>query len=348
MRLDSLRALSPTRHAHGQRFPVTLVTSIAGMFALALGVFLLPEASRTLRLGLVLGGLVVLLFALDRGLTRLFKAPVEKVLLFAVAWLALVGFLAIFADLLPLSESLNPGNTLHEPTLAPPNLLSDHPLGTDRQGLDLLGGLAYGARISLTVGLGATMLGGLVGVVIGLSAGFLRGRVDRLIGYLTDSMLAFPPLILLLAVVAVVKPSTLVMTCALGVLTIPSYTRLARANTLALAHREFVLTSQAMGATRRRIVFRELFPNVFWPLVSYSIVVVAAMITAEASLSYLGLSIQRPFPTWGNMIAAGQDSFDIYPHLVLIPGAAMFFTVLALNAVGERLQASYSMTNRNR
>lgn len=328
--------------------PTLVVMVLLGCSGVALGAVLLVEYIAPVRAVAVLAGLVLLFLGLELTLTRLLKRPVQMAWLLSVSWLAVIAFLAVFADVLPFKEAMNPGKTLLEPAMASPDLLSGHPLGTDRHGLDLLGGLAYGARVSLTVGLGATVLGGLVGVVIGLMAGYLRGRFDAIVGLMTDSMLAFPPLILLLAVVAVLKPSVFIVTCALGLLTVPGYTRLARAHTLALAPREFVLTARAMGAKRSRIILHELFPNVFWPLVSYSIIVVAAMIVSEASLSYLGLSVQRPTPTWGNMIAAGQDAFQSHPHLVLVPGTVMFLTVLALNSVGEKLQSRFSGTERNR
>lgn len=272
---------------------------------------------------------------------------VAPVLLLAIGWLAMIAFMALLAGVLPFSESLDPGRTLREPALAPPDLSAAHPLGTDRHGLDLLGGLAHGAKVSLTVGIGATVLGGIVGGAIGMAAGFLRGRFEAVVNLLTDSMLAFPPLILLIAVVAVLDPSITVVTCALAVLTVPSYVRLARAYTITLAPREFVLAARAMGARRWRIVTFELLPNIFWPLVSFSMVVVAAMIVAEASLSYLGLSVQRPTPTWGNMIAAGQDTVQTTPHLVVVPAMAMFLTVLAMNTVGEALQGRFSGPSRN-
>lgn len=327
--------------------PILCVFAVLGFGAVALGAVLLGGTSWLIRTALVLGGLGVLGVGADIGITRVVKKPVNMTLLLALIWLTVVGFLAVFADILPFAESLDPSKTLFGPTLTPPDLFSSHPLGTDRHGLDILGGLARGARVSLTVGLGATAIGGLLGVVVGVAAGYFRGRFDAVVSLMIDSMLAFPPLILLIAVVAVLQPTIPVVTLSLALLTIPSFVRIGRANTIALAPREFILTARAMGATRRRIIGRELFPNVFWPLVSYSMVVVAAMIVAEASLSYLGLSIQRPTPTWGNMIAAGQDSIQDFPHLVLVPGVTMFLTVLSLNSVGERMRSRFSNAGRN-
>jgi peptide/nickel transport system permease protein len=257
----------------------------------------------------------------------------------AVAWMVLLIGAAALADVLPLAEAREPSRTLYEPTLARPDLFSEHPLGTDRQGLDILGQLLYGARVSLIVGIGAVIIGGVVGGVIGLVAGFFRGKVDAVVGFVTDSMLAFPPLILLLGMVAMLEPSVRNVTVALAVLSIPTYVRLSRANTLVFAEREFVLTARAMGARSRRLLFRELAPNVAPSLVSYGFIVVGVLIVAEAALSFLGLSIQRPDPTWGNMIAAGQGDIERHPYLVFVPATVLFLTVFSLNRIGEKARS---------
>lgn len=327
--------------------PMGILATVLGVAGLVIGIGTSLPVPGLLRAIAGLAGALLLKVGVSTILaSRGSKVTVSTVL--AIGWVVIVVGLAVFVDLLPIKESSDPSVTLLEPVMATPNLFSAHPLGTDRHGLDILGGLAYGARVSLIVGLGATVLGGLVGIAIGLTAGYVRGWTDRITSVITDAMLAFPALILLLAVVAVLKPSVLVVTCALALLTVPSFVRLARANTMSLSHSEFVLNARALGARRSRVLIRELFPNVIWPLMSYSVIVVSAMIVAEAALSYLGLSIQRPNPTWGNMIAAGQDSFQRYPHLVLVPGIAMFLTVLALNAIGEHLLARYSTSSRNR
>lgn len=254
---------------------------------------------------------------------------------FAAAWLALVLVTAFTVDLLPLSEFIDPGEALATPSRLRPDLVSAHPLGTDSQGLDILGGVIYGARISLQVSLLAVLVGGVIGGFIGMVAGLYQGKVDRLIGTLTDSVLAFPPLILLLAAVTFLSPSVTTIGLALAMVTVPAYVRLARANTLTLVEREFIAAARLMGASDSRLIVRELLPNIVRPVVAYSFVIVAVLIVAEASLSYLGVGIARPTPTWGNMIAAGQQEYERNPHLVFAPGLVMFLTVFALNQVGD-------------
>jgi peptide/nickel transport system permease protein len=153
-------------------------------------------------------------------------------------------------------------------------------------------------------------------------------------------------LILLLALAAVITPSISNITAVLGILAIPAFFRLTRANALVVSQQNFVLAAKSLGANRIRILTRELLPNVAMSALSYAFVVVAVLIVAEASLSFLGLSIQRPEPTWGNMIAAGQDDFDRYPFLVFVPGVFLFLTVLSLNQVGDWARGRWDTRSR--
>lgn len=253
----------------------------------------------------------------------------------AAGWIGLLVVCAIVADWLPLAESRDPSKTLLTPSMQPPNLFSEHPLGTDGQGLDILGGIVYGARVSLVVGIGGVLCGVLVGGAIGMIAGYLRGKTDTAVSVLSDTLLAFPPLILLMALVAVLEPNVRNVSIALGIMVVPTYIRLVRANTMRLANREFVTASRSLGAGGPRIMVKEIAPNLVLPVLSYSFMVVAVLIVAEASLSYLGLSIPRPEPTWGNMISAGQADFQEFPYVVLVPGAVLFLTVFSLNRIGE-------------
>jgi peptide/nickel transport system permease protein len=308
----------------------------AGAVVIVIGTMVLHDVSAVLRVVLVLGGLALIYRGGDLLGRWFFGESFDAALWFSLLWLGLVVAAAIAADWLPLAESRDVSQTLTTPTLLRPDLFSAHPLGTDRQGLDILGGIIYGARVSLIVALGAVAIGIVLGGVIGIAAGFYRGRTEGVVNVLTDAMLAFPPLILLLAVVAVLRPSVSTIMIALGVLSVPTYIRLSRASTMVFAQREFVLAARALGAKARRLIFRELLPNVALPVVSYAFIVVGALIVAEASLSFLGLSIRRPNPTWGNMIAAGQTDFDRHPHLVFAPGIVLFVTVFALNHVGDK------------
>ena len=324
--------------SHATRLMRVTFGLIGGVAAIVIGLMVLTDVNAGYRVLLTVGGLVLLFFAIDSA-GKLIRGPLfETGLWLSVVWVAIVGLSAAFADFLPISEAKDASATIFDgtQTLQRPDLLSAHPLGTDRQALDVLGGIIYGARVSLQVSVLAVAIGILVGGTIGVIAGFFKGRLDTGVGVLTDSLLAFPPLILLLALASVMDRSPRNMAIALAILGIPTYIRLARVNTMVFAEREFVLASRAMGASRRRIIFKELVPNVALPIFSYAFIIIAVLIVAEASLSFLGLGIQRPDPTWGNMIAAGQDDFDRHPHLVFAPGIAMFLTVFALNRVGEK------------
>lgn len=260
----------------------------------------------------------------------------------AFVWLGVVILGALIVDWLPLAEARDPSRALLNPSTEVPNLLSKFPLGTDAQGLDILGGVLYGARVSLVVGVGGVVIGALIGGILGLIAGYRGGWADRIVSILTDTLLAFPSLVLLIAIVTVLEPTLLNVTFALGVMVTPSYARLVRANAMSYAKREFVTAARSLGAGELRIMFREVAPNIVQSVFSYSFMMVAVLIVAEASLSYLGLSIPRPEPTWGNMIAAGQADFQTYPYLVGVPGIILFVTVLSLNQVGEAAGRKWS------
>lgn len=310
-----------------------------GALLVWVGLDTLSNASVWVQIPVTVLGLAAAFQGIDALLARIAGRPIDTGFWLAVVWVVGLVLLAIFADLLPLAESQDTGATLLETPRLRPDLFSEHPLGTDNQALDILGGVIYGARVSLQVSFLAVVIGMVGGGLLGIVAGYFRGKSDAAVGVFSDSLLAFPPLILLLAIVAAVEASTVNISLALALLSVPVYARLARASTLALAQREYVLAARAMGAKDWRIIAFELVPNVVRPLLSYSFVIIAVLIVAEASLSFLGVGIQRPTPTWGNMIAAGQDDLDRTPHLVFVPGAVMFVTVFALNKIGDRARA---------
>ncbi|MBF4479932.1 peptide/nickel transport system permease protein [Rhodococcus rhodochrous J3] len=259
----------------------------------------------------------------------------------SIVWLVLIIGAAIFASVLPLA----PYNVPIGPPRTPPNLDSlDTLLGTDTLGRSILSRVVYGAQVSLVIGAVAGLVGFLIGSFFGMIAGYFGKRVDAVISLLADAMLAFPPLILLLALASILTPSVRTILFGLGLLAIPSFIRLARANTLSWSSREFVRAAKNMGAGSGRILFREIMPNVLAPLASYMPIVIAALIVAEGSLSFLGLGIPPPQPSWGGMINDGKDAIATSPHLVFVPALVIFFTVFALNQVGDHLRTKYDRT----
>ena len=254
----------------------------------------------------------------------------------AIGWMIFVFAAAALASLLPLPS---PTDMDMLERRAPVSAV--HWLGTDGLGRDELARLIYGARISLIVGLCAPVIGITIGGALGMLAGYFRGRFETLVVGSMDVLLAFPPLILALAVTAFLGQSILNLTCILGVLGIPAFMRVARAATLTLARREFVIAAQALGATHARILLRELLPNVFLPLLAFFLLGVAVTIVVEGALSFLGLGVPPPISSWGSMIGEGRESLEVAPRLAFMPAIAMFLTVLSFNLVGDTLQGSY-------
>ncbi|MDE0727745.1 MAG: ABC transporter permease [Alphaproteobacteria bacterium] len=252
------------------------------------------------------------------------------------AWLSAIIFCAVFADLLPLM----PNDEMDFLSLgAPPRATEEHLLGTDLQGRDILSRVLYGARVSLTVGVVATGIGMTFGLMIGLLAGYYRGRIETSFNLIIDTVLAMPGLVVLLLASVIFGGSLTIVSLSLGVLLIPPFARISRANTLNFAQREFVVAAKAMGARDLRIIVMEILPNVVLPVAAYALVLVAAAIVIEGSLSFLGLSVPSPTPSWGGMIAEGRENLEDSPHVSFIPAAFMFLTVLSFNLVGDALRS---------
>ena len=252
----------------------------------------------------------------------------------AIGWLVFVCVVAAFANVLPL-----PSPTDMDMLERRAPFSAEHWLGTDGLGRDELSRLIHGARISLVVGVCAPVIGLVIGGALGMLAGYFRGRFESLVVGSMDVLLAFPPLILALAVTAYLGQSIFNLTLILGALSVPAFMRVARAATLTLARREFVIAAQALGATHARILLRELLPNVLLPLLAFFLLGVAVIIVVEGSLSFLGLGVPPPISSWGSMIGEGRECLDVAPRLAFLPAAAMFLTVLAFNLVGDTLRA---------
>ncbi|WP_019630323.1 ABC transporter permease [Actinomadura atramentaria] len=256
----------------------------------------------------------------------------------AAGWLALIVLAAALADLLPLSRPGDLGDAM--PGAGPS---AGHLLGTDDLGRDLLSRVIYGARVSLIVGFASIAVGLAVGGVLGLLAGYFRGWVDAVITAAANVLLAFPALVLGLAVVTFLGPSLPHVTLAISLLAIGPLTLMVRGATLMFSEREFVLASRLVGARTHRTVLREVLPNVVPSALSLGLVSVANAMVAEGGLSFLGLSVRPPDPTWGNMIAEGSAVLERTPAVALWPAVAMFLTVLSLNYVGDRLRGRFDV-----
>jgi ABC-type dipeptide/oligopeptide/nickel transport system permease subunit len=213
-----------------------------------------------------------------------------------------------------------------------------YPLGTDQVGRDVLSRLIHGARISLLVGVAAVIVSLAVGVTAGLVSGFLGGKVDTVIGTVVDVTLSFPQILLALAFVAALGPSLVTIIVVLGLTGWERYTRVVRAEVLALREKEFIEAARAIGVDRMRIIFRHVLPNTVPSIVVLSTLQVAQAILAEAALSFLGVGSGNAYPTWGQMISLGRDFVTVAWWLPTLPGLAILLTVLAINLVGDRLR----------
>ena len=311
---------------------------VIGVALLLIQLLVTYDGVAWLQVILTLGGIYGILTGVGQLIQAIFGSRVDPTVWISIVWLFIL-VLFVFLQAAGLFDSLEADFQDRE---RPPSFTTDEPLGTDRLGKSVMNQSIRGARISLIVGLGAVGIGLAVGSVIGLTAGYFRGVIEGTFNIFTDSILAFPALILLFSIVAIFGGSVLVITLALSVLSIPTVGRLSRANTLTFAAREFVTAAKAMGASNSRILFREIMPNVALPLASYAFIIVAVLIVAETSLAFLGVGIDPiSTPTWGNMIQEGRDPnlLEKAPHIVFVPGVMMFLTVLSLNRVGESLRA---------
>lgn len=254
-----------------------------------------------------------------------------------LAWLIVVVLLALCAPLLGLQD---PEEMDFEAIQA--TATGAHWLGTDTLGRDLLARTVHGARVSLFVGLTAPALGMGVGLVLGILAGYRRGRIDAVIVSAVDILLAIPALVLLLLVTLALDRTLTTISVTLGFLFVPWFTRITRANTLAIADREFIVAARAMGASDVRILLVEIFPNVVLPVLAFGFVAVAAAIVIEGGLSFLALSVPPPTPSWGGTISEGVEQLEEAPHVCLTPLVAMFLTVLSFNMVGDTLRQRFA------
>lgn len=254
-----------------------------------------------------------------------------------VVALATLALLALMAVLAPLVAPQDPLVQNREDRFQPPSI--GHAFGTDEFGRDILSRVIYGARISLLTGAVAVLIGASVGVPVGLVGGFVGGWVDALIMRVLDFLLAVPAILLAMVIIAVLGPGSFNAMLAVGVVAVPSFGRLARASTLTLREREFVVATRALGVGPAYLMFRTILLNALTPIVVQVAVTGAIAMLLEAALSFLGLGTQPPSPSWGSMLNTGRSFLYQAPWYGLFPGVLITVSVLALNALADALQA---------
>ena len=249
---------------------------------------------------------------------------------------AIVACLALAAVLAPAIAPWDPNRPDVRMILDPPS--RHHPLGTDQLGRDVLSRMLYGARVSLAVGFVSVGIAAAIGIMLGAAAGYHGAMVDASIMRLVDLMLVFPRFFLLLAVLAFLKPSIWTIMAVIGLTGWMGVARLVRAEFLALKEREFVLWSQSIGASAFRIIWRHILPNAMAPVLVAMTLGIPAAILTESGLSFLGLGVQPPHATWGNILNEGKDAIELAWWLSVYPGLAILVTVLSYNLLGEGIR----------
>lgn len=249
---------------------------------------------------------------------------------FAITWVAVLTFLAVFADFLPFVKDY--ARTYPNFAEGPSR---EHWFGTNKIGQDVFARTVYGARLSLIIAGASITLGLLFGGFFGLIAGYFRRRLDTVISICVDIMLAFPALVLALAITSFLGRGAIYVVLALSILSIPPLTRIVRATTMGYSGREFVLAARGVGAKNSRVLFREILPNVVPSMLSFALTGIAVLIIAEGALAFLGQSVPPPQATWGLIIGEGRQDLEDLWWISLLPALVLFLTVLSFNILGD-------------
>lgn len=262
---------------------------------------------------------------------------------FAIAGAVVVCIMFLVSFLAPWITTYQPNTLDAYHVLLPPS--TSHWFGTDDLGRDVLSRMVYGAQVSLMVGFVAVGIATVIGTVFGLIAGYYGGWIDSLLMRFVDIMLCFPTFFLILAVVTIREPSILNIMLIIGFTGWMGVSRLVRAEVLSLREREFVLAARAIGCSDLRIIFRHILPNAMGPVLVYATLGIAAAILTESSLSFLGIGVQPPQPSWGNILASGKEFLEFAWWLFLFPGLAITITTLSYYLVGERIRDALDPRN---
>lgn len=263
---------------------------------------------------------------------------------------ALVGILLVVALVVVALTAqwiapYNPNDTNLRLRGASPSV--EHWFGNDDIGRDILSRIMYGARVALMVGIISTTIAVSIGVIVGAMAGYFGGWVDFILSRLIDTLMAFPILALLLTLSAVLGPSLRNVIIIVGVTFWASYARVIRAEVLSLRERDYVLAARASGASDRRIILQHIVPNAIGPVIILASLAIGGVIIFESALSFLGMGISRPTPSWGTMLSDGRDHIRNYPHIAIAPGLAIATTVLAFNLIGDGLRDALDPRERS-
>jgi len=251
-----------------------------------------------------------------------------------LAGAVMVVSLALVAVFAPMIAPHDPGRAVAN-TFGDPGAPShDFPMGTDQLGRDILSRIIFGAQVSLTVGVSAMLVTIVIGVTIGLLSGFFGGAIDFVLMRFTDIMLTLPALLLAMALVSVLRPSLISILMVIGLVSWTGVARVVRAETLSMAQRDFVLAARALGAPPRRLIVRHVFPNVMPIIVVMAVLGTSGTLLLDAGLSFLGLGVPPPTPSWGRMIEEATTYFRTAPWLAVFPGIAIFYAVLGFNLLG--------------
>lgn len=271
---------------------------------------------------------------------RRFRA--NRAALAGMVFILIICLGALFADLL----------IPYDPTFSYPGMRGvgpswEHPLGFDHIGRDLMARVAYGARVALVVGLGATVISVGLGVLIGAISGYFGGWIDMVLSRIVDTLMAFPLLALLIVLSAVLGPSLTTTIVVIGVTTWARFARVVRADVMAIRKTDYVTAARASGVQDFRIIFRHVLPNVLGPVIVLATLGVGSIIILESSLSFLGLGIQPPTASWGGTLADGRSLIRQFPLITFFPGVMIFFTVLAFNLLGDGLRDALDPRQRS-
>ncbi len=258
----------------------------------------------------------------------------NKLACFGLLMIFLIVVLAIFAPLIATHQPnvMDTGATLLGPGQ------DGHLLGTDNYGRDLFSRIVYGSRISLIVGLGAVAVGSVIGILLGLVAGYFGGWLDSIIMRFMDALAAFPFILLAITLMTVLGTGLINVIIAVGIGNVPGFARMIRGQVLSVKEELFIEVTNSLGAKQARIIFIHILPNCLTPIIVYATMNVAGAIISEAALSFLGLGIQAPTASWGNILKEGKDYLIVAPHIAIFSGMFILLSVLGLNLFGDGLR----------